>query len=201
MRSAAASSRSSLVAYENGASLLKFGGDSLLLWFERSDHVVRGCRACVLMRRVLRDVGTHHAARCPNHAAHDARRAQRDVPFLRGRYVASRAASGRPRLEPPWSRWSTQPTPARSWSARETAAALPRKLPRRRARRGPAPRCATRRRARRAIPLMPRPPIRRRAACPLPAARGSRARVARRRYPGASARSRSPSCGSRAPTR
>ena len=46
-----------LVAYENGASLLKFGGDSLLLWFDRSDHVVRGCRACVLMRRALRTAG------------------------------------------------------------------------------------------------------------------------------------------------
>ena len=45
------------VAYENGASLLKFGGDSLLLWFQDERHVVRACRATVLMRRVLREVG------------------------------------------------------------------------------------------------------------------------------------------------
>jgi class 3 adenylate cyclase/tetratricopeptide (TPR) repeat protein len=46
-----------LVAYQNGASLLKFGGDSLLLWFDRPDHAMRGCRACVSMRRVLRTAG------------------------------------------------------------------------------------------------------------------------------------------------
>ena len=46
-----------LVAYENGGSLLKFGGDALLLWFEGEGHAARACRATVLMRRVLRDVG------------------------------------------------------------------------------------------------------------------------------------------------
>jgi hypothetical protein len=30
-----------LVAYENGGSLLKFGGDALLLWFEGADTAVR----------------------------------------------------------------------------------------------------------------------------------------------------------------
>src|SRR6188768_2830923 len=45
------------VAYDNGASLLKFGGDALLLWFQDSGHAIRACRAAVLMRRVLRDVG------------------------------------------------------------------------------------------------------------------------------------------------
>jgi class 3 adenylate cyclase/tetratricopeptide (TPR) repeat protein len=45
------------VAYDNGASLLKFGGDALLLWFQDAGHPVRACRAAVLMRRVLRDVG------------------------------------------------------------------------------------------------------------------------------------------------
>ncbi|MFO1316847.1 MAG: tetratricopeptide repeat protein [Burkholderiales bacterium] len=45
------------VAYDNGASLLKFGGDALLLWFENAGHPLRACRAAVLMRRVLRDVG------------------------------------------------------------------------------------------------------------------------------------------------
>jgi class 3 adenylate cyclase/tetratricopeptide (TPR) repeat protein len=45
------------VAYDNGGSLLKFGGDALLLWFEGDGHVERACRATVLMRRVLRTVG------------------------------------------------------------------------------------------------------------------------------------------------
>jgi len=45
------------VAYENGGSLLKFGGDALLLWFQGDGHAGRACRATVLMRRVLRDVG------------------------------------------------------------------------------------------------------------------------------------------------
>ena len=46
-----------LVAYENGGSLLKFGGDSLLLWFERERHAARACRATVLMREALDEVG------------------------------------------------------------------------------------------------------------------------------------------------
>ena len=45
------------VAYENGGSLLKFGGDALLLWFEDERHVERACRATLQMRRVLRDAG------------------------------------------------------------------------------------------------------------------------------------------------
>jgi class 3 adenylate cyclase len=45
------------VAYENGGSLLKFGGDALLMWFEGNGHAARACRAAVLMRRVLREVG------------------------------------------------------------------------------------------------------------------------------------------------
>ena len=45
------------VAYDNGASLLKFGGDALLLWFQDTGHASRACRAAVLMRRTLRDVG------------------------------------------------------------------------------------------------------------------------------------------------
>ncbi|MFO1303254.1 MAG: adenylate/guanylate cyclase domain-containing protein [Burkholderiales bacterium] len=45
------------VAYDNGASLLKFGGDALLLWFQDAGHATRACRASVLMRRILRDVG------------------------------------------------------------------------------------------------------------------------------------------------
>ncbi len=45
------------VAYDNGGSLLKFGGDALLLWFHDDAHVARACRAAVMMRRVLREVG------------------------------------------------------------------------------------------------------------------------------------------------
>src|SRR5438477_496309 len=45
------------VAYQNGGGLTKFGGDSLLLWFHGDEHTERACRASVLMRRVLDDVG------------------------------------------------------------------------------------------------------------------------------------------------
>ena len=45
------------VAYASGGSLLKFGGDALLLWFEGDAHVLRASQAAVLMRRKLDDVG------------------------------------------------------------------------------------------------------------------------------------------------
>jgi class 3 adenylate cyclase/tetratricopeptide (TPR) repeat protein len=45
------------VAYANDGSLLKFGGDALLLWFEGADHVADACRSAIWMRRALRDVG------------------------------------------------------------------------------------------------------------------------------------------------
>jgi class 3 adenylate cyclase/tetratricopeptide (TPR) repeat protein len=48
------------VAYESGGSLIKFGGDSLLLWFELEGHEARACRASVLMRQVLHEVGEIH---------------------------------------------------------------------------------------------------------------------------------------------
>jgi class 3 adenylate cyclase/tetratricopeptide (TPR) repeat protein len=44
-------------AYANGGSLLKFGGDALLLWFEDDDHAVRGCASAVSMRSTLRRIG------------------------------------------------------------------------------------------------------------------------------------------------
>ena len=40
-----------------GGSLVKFGGDALLLWFEGDAHAARGCEAAVGMRRRLREVG------------------------------------------------------------------------------------------------------------------------------------------------
>jgi class 3 adenylate cyclase/tetratricopeptide (TPR) repeat protein len=45
------------VAYRAGGSLLKFGGDALLLLFSGEDHTERGCRAAVGMRQALRDLG------------------------------------------------------------------------------------------------------------------------------------------------
>ncbi len=45
------------VAYDRGGSLLKFGGDALLLWFEGEAHVERACHATLMMRAVLDDVG------------------------------------------------------------------------------------------------------------------------------------------------
>jgi class 3 adenylate cyclase len=46
------------VAYAGGGSLLKFGGDALLLVFTDTDHLGRACRAAVGMRSALRRVGT-----------------------------------------------------------------------------------------------------------------------------------------------
>jgi class 3 adenylate cyclase/tetratricopeptide (TPR) repeat protein len=45
------------VAYLQGGSLLKFGGDALLLLFTGGDHELRACRAAVGMRRTLRSIG------------------------------------------------------------------------------------------------------------------------------------------------
>ena len=44
-------------AYANGGSLLKFGGDALLLWFEGEDHAIRACSSAVSMRSTLRRIG------------------------------------------------------------------------------------------------------------------------------------------------
>ena len=44
-------------AYAHGGSLLKFGGDALLLWFEGTDHAIRACASAALMRSTLRRVG------------------------------------------------------------------------------------------------------------------------------------------------
>lgn len=44
-------------AYQEGGSLLKFGGDALLLLFTEQDHTVRACRAAVEMRQRLRTGG------------------------------------------------------------------------------------------------------------------------------------------------
>src|SRR5579862_5592137 len=44
-------------AYANGGSLLKFGGDALLVWFAGADHAARGCSSAIAMRRTLRQIG------------------------------------------------------------------------------------------------------------------------------------------------
>lgn len=45
------------VAYDDGASLLKFGGDATLLLFTGEDHAHRACRAAAAMRRTLKELG------------------------------------------------------------------------------------------------------------------------------------------------
>jgi class 3 adenylate cyclase len=45
------------IAHGNGGSLLKFGGDALLLLFTGDEHPAKACRAAVGMRRTLRETG------------------------------------------------------------------------------------------------------------------------------------------------
>src|SRR5436305_11985474 len=44
-------------AYRRGGSLLKFGGDAMLLWFDGEEHASRACAAAAAMRRTLPQVG------------------------------------------------------------------------------------------------------------------------------------------------
>src|SRR5436305_10367294 len=45
------------VAYSDGGTLLKFGGDALLLFFSGDDHAARGTKAVVGMRYALHAMG------------------------------------------------------------------------------------------------------------------------------------------------
>jgi class 3 adenylate cyclase/predicted ATPase len=45
------------VAYDSGGALLKFGGDSMLLWFESEGHAGRASRVAARMRQTLHEVG------------------------------------------------------------------------------------------------------------------------------------------------
>lgn len=45
------------IAYRDGAGLVKWGGDAVLLLFEGEDHASRACRAAHRMRRALRERG------------------------------------------------------------------------------------------------------------------------------------------------
>jgi class 3 adenylate cyclase/tetratricopeptide (TPR) repeat protein len=40
-----------------GGSLLKFGGDAMLLWFDGDGHTERGCAAAAAMQQTIREVG------------------------------------------------------------------------------------------------------------------------------------------------
>ena len=50
------------VAYDRGGSLLKFGGDALLLVFRGPDHPIQACSAAVEMQAVLRDARTYETS-------------------------------------------------------------------------------------------------------------------------------------------
>lgn len=45
------------VAYADGAQLLKWGGDAVLLFFDGDDHAARACHAAFGMRATLREIG------------------------------------------------------------------------------------------------------------------------------------------------
>src|SRR4051795_5762825 len=55
-------SRLLAIAYGEDGSLLKFGGDALLLLFEGPDHAARGARSAAGMRRALREAAAVEAA-------------------------------------------------------------------------------------------------------------------------------------------
>ncbi|HWF34499.1 MAG TPA: adenylate/guanylate cyclase domain-containing protein [Solirubrobacteraceae bacterium] len=44
-------------AYAYGGSMLKFGGDALMLWFDGDEHPIRACASAAAMRATLRRVG------------------------------------------------------------------------------------------------------------------------------------------------
>jgi class 3 adenylate cyclase/tetratricopeptide (TPR) repeat protein len=50
------------VAYADGAQLLKWGGDAVLLLFDGADHATRACHAAYGMRAAIRDLGRLHTA-------------------------------------------------------------------------------------------------------------------------------------------
>ena len=45
------------VAYQDGAGLVKWGGDAVLLLFDGPGHADRACRAAYRMRAKMREVG------------------------------------------------------------------------------------------------------------------------------------------------
>jgi class 3 adenylate cyclase/tetratricopeptide (TPR) repeat protein len=53
------------VAYADGAGLVKWGGDAVLLLFEGEHHAARACRAAAQMQRTMRRVGRFRASSGP----------------------------------------------------------------------------------------------------------------------------------------
>ncbi|MGZ4481218.1 MAG: adenylate/guanylate cyclase domain-containing protein, partial [Gaiellales bacterium] len=52
-------------AYDQGAGLIKWGGDATLLLFQGVEHAARGCRAAYEMQRVMRATGSLRTSRGP----------------------------------------------------------------------------------------------------------------------------------------
>ena len=50
------------VAYDRGGSLLKFGGDALLLVFRGTDHPIQACSAAVEMQAALREASNYQTS-------------------------------------------------------------------------------------------------------------------------------------------
>ena len=86
-------------AYGRGGSLVKFGGDAMVLLFydQRGDeqHAVRACCAAAAMRRRLREIGRGPGRRQQGRAADFGGRAHRRVRDVRGRRVAPGALDRR----------------------------------------------------------------------------------------------------------
>ena len=101
-------------AYRLSGSLLKFGGDALLLLFTGPEHQLRATRSAVHMRQALRSLGRIEtsAGSVGLRAIH--RRPQRPGAALSRRRLrtASSCSPGPPRAAS--SRWRAQPAPARS---------------------------------------------------------------------------------------
>jgi class 3 adenylate cyclase/tetratricopeptide (TPR) repeat protein len=53
------------VAYADGAGLVKWGGDAVLLLFEGDHHAARACRAAAQMQRTMRAIGRFRASSGP----------------------------------------------------------------------------------------------------------------------------------------
>ena len=75
-------------AYSFGASLLKFGGDALLLFFTGDEHAARSCAAARAMQQRLDVVGVCHQCR-ESDAADVGRHPQRHVRLLPGGRLSS----------------------------------------------------------------------------------------------------------------
>ena len=88
------------VAYAEDGSLLKFGGDALLLFFEGDDHVIRGVRSAHGMRAAPSRGRQAEHLRREGHPSDVGRRAQRPLSLLPRRRFASRTPRDRPGREP-----------------------------------------------------------------------------------------------------